>query len=98
MTHHTGTATSTWHMAIPYCLVPTCLAVTHGCCSHQTQAPHVSTHLGVVADAHAAHDDAVAQAHTVTNDTALSDADIGAQLAVHTNLGCGGNQHLQEQW
>lgn len=49
----------------------------------------------MVADCHAAHDDAVAQAHTITDDAALANADIRAQLAVHTNLGSGGNQHLQ---
>lgn len=53
------------------------------------------SHLGMVADCHTAHDDAVAQAHTITDDAALANANIRAQLAVHTNLGSGGNQHLE---
>jgi hypothetical protein len=50
----------------------------------------------VVADTDAAHDDAVAQAHAITDDAALANADIGAQLAVHANLGGGGHQHAAD--
>lgn len=40
------------------------------------------THLGVILDLHTAHDDAVAQAHAISNDTAAADGYVRSAIDV----------------